>query len=315
MEAVVCELCLRGGAGTQCDQCGADSSSVAYKIGQFVPPVALAFATGAACRVGVSFIPDPGFEQIGLALAGSVAALTAVHAVGSTSLWKRLGVGLLVSFIVSAAYALEIHLGSSGLVAPEGLLVLVGTYGGGMLLGIACGWPLSALAAELPPFSSINRLTERIPYRRVRLLVRVFVQVIIVSVILALVAALLVIALALLAAYVVCWILWLVLRDYAYEEWNIGKSPEQREHEAQQKKAERARRGGGAGRHYDKHGSKTGYTDEHGNHYDKHGSKTGYTDEHGNHYDKYGSKTGHTDEHGTAYDEYGGKRGYTEGDP
>jgi ABC-type multidrug transport system fused ATPase/permease subunit len=318
-----CGMCLSEVDGTICEACGVDRSTVSYKIGRFLPPIFMAFLVASLCRVGASFLPDPIYGMVALGFAGAVASVSAVHAMGSVNTRMKLASALLASVVVAGFFALELLVLSSvaETISNTDILPLLQVFGGGMIGGIAIGWPASNWLASAPPFAQINSVTAKIPQPRLRLFTRVLIHTSVVAAIVALIIALLIVAIALFVAYLVLLFAWGLLREFAYSQWGIGKSPQQRRaEEAARKEAKRRaqeearliQQHRSSGMHYDKDGIRTGRTDEHGIHYDKDGIRTGRTDEHGIHYDKDGIRTGRTDEHGIHYDKDGIRTGRSE---
>ncbi len=333
----ICGMCLAEVEGSTCEACGVDRSTWMYKIGRFLPPIFLAFLVASLCRVGASFIPDSTYGLVALGFAGAVGSVTAVHAMGNVSTRMKLASALLASLVVVGLYALELLVLSStaGAISGPDTLLLLQVFGGGMVGGIAIGWPASNRLASAPPFAQLNGLTAKIPQPRLRLFTRVLVHTTVVAAIVALIIALLVVAIALLVAYFVLLMIWGILREFAYQQWGIGKSPEQRRAEAAMKKEEKrlrraeeearaqqmeAEREGQnrqmwskePGVFRDSSGQIIGRTDKHGVHRDPWGRELGRTDEHGVHRDPNGRELGRTDEHGVFRDPWGRELGRTD---
>ena len=327
MEPILCELCFGTTHEPVCTRCRADTSSVLYKVGQFLPPIAMAFVVASLSRIGVGLLPEPGLGVAGPAVAGGLGVLVAIQGMASQAIPKRLLAGLLTSGILLAGYLVELLVAAGSLEAidPAALGEPLAIYGGGMLAGIVVLWPVSVLVATGPPFVNINEWTERIPYPRVRQSVRIGLHGVVIAGIVALVAALLVVAVVLLTAYLGLLFVWKLLEAFLYEEFGIGMDPEEKarrkkarkQQEAAEARAEAERQqraaemqGRTAGEHRGKHGEYLGYTTEDGQHRGKHGEYLGYTTEGGEHRGEHGEYQGYTTEDGELRGEHGEFLGY-----
>ncbi len=236
MSERVCELCLASAEGAECPSCGAEFEGGMYRFGQVLPPLAFGFGVSAVARVAVSFSPEPGLVGTGVALAGAVGVVTAVHAVGDPEWKRRAAVGLLTALVLVGLFAAEQSLGAG--LAGEELVGALTTFGGGALAGLVVGWPLSMGLRQLPPFLQINELTERLPEPRARLLVRTLLHGVVIAALIALAVALAALAIALFVAWIVLAMAWGMIQAMLYEAFGIGMDPEEKARRKAIRKAE-----------------------------------------------------------------------------